>query len=91
MGTVPGLDAPLTTPPPGLLSVVHIAVWVMCGVCVVMGSVLVAAMVGQHHHRADVGHQPAGAEAVPAPVPLGGVLLCFVLVGGASALVGVVV
>jgi len=61
VGTVPGLDAPLTTPPPGLLSVVHIAVWVMCGVCVVLGSVLVAAMVG------------------------------FVLVGVASALVGVVV
>ena len=72
---MPGLDAPLTTPPPGLLSVVHIAVWVMCGVCVVMGSVLVAAMAGQHHRRADVGHRPAGAEAVPGPVPLGGVLL----------------
>jgi len=39
----------------------------------------------------DDGHRPAGAEAVPGPVPLGGVLLCFVLVGGASALVGVVV
>ncbi len=91
MGTVPGLDAPLTTPPPGLLSVVHIAVWVMCGVCVVMGSVLVAAMVGQHHRRVDVGHRPAGAEGVPGPVPLGGVLLGFVFVGGASALLGVVV